>query len=203
MYRYKFEVGSVFVNSNYDRVSIVEIVEEGKYGPIYKMDSGDEFEIEDLLDMYFVSPYINKDNKFVDQRYNFLSGHYLVPTGNMYDVPEYKTIKIEFVYVSTSMLDTEQKELRCYTMQEIFHYIYPVREDIIKEDGYRLLDMFMVTYDNAKKFVDRYESLQQTMEQTKTKDFIRTNWIIRLTKELHEFYEKIQHSIKIYDCDWF
>lgn len=201
MYRYKFEVGSVFVNSNYDRVSIVEIVEEGKHYPIYKMDSGDEFEIEDLLDMYFVSPYINKDNKFVDQRYNFLSGHYFVPTGNMYDVPEYKTIKIEFVYVSTSMLGTEQKELRYYTMQEIFHYIYPVREDIIKEDGERLLDMFKVTYENAKEFVDNYESLQQTMEQTKTKDSIRTNWIIRLREELHEFYEKIQHSIKIYDND--
>jgi hypothetical protein len=49
--------------------------------------------------------------------------------------------------------------------------------------------------------VDKYESLQQVMEQTKTKDSIRTNWIIRLKEELDAFYEKIQHSVKINDND--
>lgn len=201
MYSYNFEVGSIFVNSNYDRVSIVEILEEGKRYPVYRMDSGDEFEIEDLFDLWHIGPYINKDNKFVDRRYSFLSGHYLIPTGNTYNVPEHKTIKIEFVYVSTSMLGIEQKETVCYTMQEIFHHIYPVKEDIIKGDGEQLLDMFKVTYENAKEFVDNYESLQQTMEETKIKDTIRTNWINRLREELNEFYERIQHSIKIYDND--
>lgn len=201
MYSYNSIAEGVFINKDYQRLTIVDTFEKWKGIFIYKMDNGQELELEDLLDMWHVGPYINKENKFVDRRYNFLSGHYFVPTGNVYDVPEHKTIKIEFVYVSTSVLGVEQKELKYYTMQEIFHHIYPVKEDIIKENGERLLDAYEVTYMNAIEFVDKYESLQQVMEQTKTKDSIRTNWIIRLKEELDAFYEKIQHSIKINDND--